>query len=234
VDRLTRKGLKQDKFAQEVGHTVEFLGEHKMQLVRYGVAAVVVVLVAAGWWFYSNRQRAARQVELTRALEVMAAGVAQNSSGNAVSYPTSDDKNKAISKSLTDLATKYPGTTEGAIGRYLLGSMAVEDDKLEEGAKAYSEVAKSGDREFASLANYTLAQVRFAQGRPDEAEKLLRALIAQPTLMVSKEQATITLAQGLAASKPQEARNLLEPLKSQPGSVGRAATSALEGLTSAK
>lgn len=234
MNRLTRKGLKQDKFAQEVGHTVEFLTEHKKQMVLYGAAAVVVVLVAVGWGFYSGRQRTARQTELTKALEVMAANVAQNSQGNVISFPTAEDKDKAIAKSLTDLATKYPGTTEGAVGRYLLGSMATDEGKLDEGAQAYSEVAKSGNPEYASLANYALAQVRFAQGAPAEAEKLLRALIAKPTLMVSKAQATIALAQGLAASKPQEARNLLEPLKSQPGSVGRAATSALEGLTAAK
>jgi predicted negative regulator of RcsB-dependent stress response len=234
VDRLTRKGLKQDKFAQEVGHTFEFLTEHKKQLVLYGSGAVLVVLVAVGWWFYGNRQRATRQEELTKALEVMAAGVAQNSPSSVINFATTEDKDKAIAKSLTDLATKYSGTTEGSVGRYLLGSMATDDGKLDEGAKAFSEVAKVGDPEYASLANYALAQVRFAQGRPDEAEKLLRALIAKPTLMVSKAQATIALAQGLAASKPQEARNLLEPLKSQPGSVGRAATSALEGLTAAK
>ncbi len=234
MDRLTRKGLKQDKFAQEVGHTVEFLTEHKKQMVRYGAVAVVVVLVAVGWWFYSVRQSAARQAELSKALEVLAANVAQDPQGTSVAFPTTEDKDKAIAKSLTDLATKYPGTTEGAVGRYLLGSMATDAGKLDEGARAFSEVAKSGNPEYASLANYALAQVRFAQGAPAEAEKLLRALIAKPTLMVSKAQATIALAQVLAASKPQEARNLLEPLKSQPGSVGRDATSALEGLTAAK
>ena len=46
-----------------------------------------------------------------------------------------------------------------------------------------------------------------------EAEKLLRSLIDDPTILVSKEQATIALAKVVAKKNPAEARKLLEPLR---------------------
>ena len=49
---------------------------------------------------------------------------------------------------------------------------------------------------------------------------MLRDLIAHPTIFVSKEQATITLARYLAPKKPAEARKLLDPLRAEPG-IGR-------------
>ena len=48
MDRLTRKDLKHDKFAEEVGQGVEFLAEHKGDVKKYGIVAAVVVLVACG------------------------------------------------------------------------------------------------------------------------------------------------------------------------------------------
>ena len=50
---------------------------------------------------------------------------------------------------------------------------------------------------------------------------MLRDLIAHPTIFVSKEQATITLARYLAPKKPAEARKLLDPLRLNPARSDR-------------
>ncbi len=63
--------------------------------------------------------------------------------------------------------------------------------------------------------------------RQADAEKLLRSLIDDPTILVSKEQATIALAKVLAKKNPAEARKLLEPLRAERGPVSRAALTAL-------
>jgi len=62
-------------------------------------------------------------------------------------------------------------------------------------------------------------------GREDGGrEKLLRGLIAKPTEFVSKEHATIALAELLGSSQPAEARKLLKcaqhhrPARDRPGS----------------
>ena len=48
VDRVTRKELKADRFAQEVGHTVEYVSEHRKQVIRYGTIAAAVLVVVIG------------------------------------------------------------------------------------------------------------------------------------------------------------------------------------------
>ena len=63
----------------------------------------------------------------------------------------------------------------------------------------------------------------FADGRADQGEKTLRDLMANPTVFVSADQATISLARFLAPKKPAEARKLLEPLRSRTGNVGQLA-----------
>ena len=54
-------------------------------------------------------------------------------------------------------------------------------------------------------------------------ERTLRDLIAKPTIFVSKEQATITLARYIMLKRPAEARKLLDPLRNLPGAVGQVA-----------
>jgi hypothetical protein len=55
-----------------------------------------------------------------------------------------------------------------------------------------------------------------------------------PTVLVSKEEATITLARLLAKSNPVEARKLLEPLRAERGPVSRAAITLLGEIPAAR
>ena len=71
-----------------------------------------------------------------------------------------------------------------------------------------------GNPDTASQAKYTLAQVYAAQGKEADAQKIYRELMNSPSLYVSKEQATIALAQSLVRTNPEEARKVIEPLKS--------------------
>ena len=52
--RITRKALKSDKFAQEVGLTVTLFEEHKKEIASYGMIAAVVGLLIAGYVYYQR------------------------------------------------------------------------------------------------------------------------------------------------------------------------------------
>ncbi len=62
----------------------------------------------------------------------------------------------------------------------------------------------------------------------------LRSIIDDPTILVSKPQATITLAKIVAKKNPAEARKLLEPLRAERGPVSRAAITALGEMPAAR
>ncbi len=234
MDRLTRKGLKQDKFALEVGHTVEFLGEHRKPFILYGSIGFVVLAMAVGWFYYNRHQHANRQRELSAAMSLMNAPVGPTAVPGYITFTTADLRTRATVKALTNLATNSAGSEEGTIARYYLGTVAVGQGRLDEAVKNLSDVAGSGYPAYASLAKLTLAGVYRVQNKTAEAEKLLRNLIANPTILVSKEEATISLARLLAPTKPDEARKLLDPLRSAPGAAGRAATAAYTELALAK
>lgn len=230
LDRITRKELKADRFAEEVEHTFEFVTGHRKQFIRYGAAAAGVAVLAAGWYFYSASQKRARQEALREATATYEAPVGGSGNPYLKSFATQAEKDKAVEKAFNDLVRKYSGSDEAHIALYYLAAKAADEGKMAEAEKRFKEVADSASRPYASLARYSLAQIYHAQGKTAEAEALLRDLIANPTALVSKEQATLTLGQMLADSKPAEARKLLEPLRTERGPVSRAALTALSGI----
>lgn len=233
MDRITRKELKQDRFAQEVGHTVEYLGEHRKQAIRIGAAALAVIVLIAAFLAWRRYDQRARATALANALEIHHASVGDDP--NAIrSFPTAEAKRKESVKAFSDLAAKHSGSDEAVIAQYYLGSIAAGEGNFAEAEKQLRVAIDEGSGNYASLAALSLANVYAAQGKVADAEKLLRGIMGKPTEFVSKQQAQLALGNVLAGSKPDEARKLLEPLRAESGAVSRAAMSALEEMNAAK
>jgi predicted negative regulator of RcsB-dependent stress response len=225
VARISRKELKTDTFALEVGQTVTFFEEHKQDLVRYGGVALAVVALIVGYTFYSRHQHTKRETALYHAIQVEEALVGPPMPGQAAttSFPTQEAKDQVALKEFANVASAYSGSSEGEIAQYYLGSIYADQGKLAEAEKAFKEAADQGDAKYSSLAKLSLAQIYFADGRDAQGTALLQELMAHPTLFVSKEQAALTLARFLVHKNPAEARKLLDPLRAQPGVVGQTA-----------
>ena len=220
--RITRKELKTDKFALEVEHTAEFFEEHRQDIIRYGGAAAVVLVLIFGYFLYSRSQHANREEALSKAIQVQEAPIGPSQNGS-LAFPTQEAKDQEALKSFHDLQSKYSGSNEGEIAEYYIGSILSDQGKLAEAEKSFQEVAQKGNEKYASLAKLSLAQIYFADGRGSQGESTLRDLMAHPTVFVSKEQAQIALARYLVKSNPTEARKLLDPLRTQGGSVQQVA-----------
>jgi hypothetical protein len=102
--------------------------------------------------------------------------------------------------------------------------------KLEEARKKYQEVADHANKNTSSLAKFALAQIAFQENKSADAEALLKNLIDHPTDMVSADQATITLADGIKSKNPAEARKLLEPLVKDTGEIAGTASRILNEI----
>jgi predicted negative regulator of RcsB-dependent stress response len=228
--RITRKELKTDKFAVEVEHTVDFVTEHRRQLVVYGSIAVVAIVIAIGVLFYMRRQHTLREQALGEAIEIQEAPVGPPNPAALVSFPTEEAKRAAAAKAFNEIAGHYSGSNEAAVAKYYLGATAADQGNMADAAKLFQEAASGGDSNYASLARFSLAQAYFGQGRSADAEKILHDLMAHPTVFVSKEQATIALAKGITPARPDEARKLLEPLRTVTGAVSQVAITAVSEL----
>lgn len=233
MDRITRKKLKQDDFAQDVGLTVEFLTEHRQESIRYGIGGLVAIVLILGLFGWFKHRSSERQAALSAALQVWQTPAGPPQEGQEVRpFQTEQDKQKAVLAAFGDVAAKYSGSNEAAVAQYYLGAAAANSGRLAAAELAFKEAIDSGDANYASLAKLHLAKVYKAEHRDAEGEKILQSLIDKPTDFVSKEEATIALARYIASSDPGRARKLLTPLQTARPAIARIASTELAALPS--
>lgn len=223
--RITRKELKSDKFAEDVGLTVTFFEEHQKDVVRYGGIGLGVIVLIAGFFLYRSHEHTARQQALAAAIRVQETPVATVAVNPSIqTFPTQAAKNQAALKAFSDLKSKYSGSEEAQIAEYYMGNVYADQGNLIEAEKSFLDLSDHGDKDYASLGKLSLADIYFADGRAAQGEKLLRDLMDNPTIFVSKDQAAIALARNLTGKNNAEARKLLAPIKdgrSQVASIAR-------------
>jgi predicted negative regulator of RcsB-dependent stress response len=213
VDRITRKELKNDPFATEVQHTLEYVTGHRSQVVRYGSIVIGIAVLIGAWYFYSQHQHTARQEKLGEVFRISDANVGPAQSPYTLSYPTDQAKDQALVKSMTDLAGQYSGTEEGTIGQYMLAAHAADKGNAKEAERRLRDVVDNGKGPYVSLAAVQLARVYGSASRIADARALLQPIIDKPTVFVSKEQAELVLARVIYSTKPEESRKLLDQLR---------------------
>ena len=211
--RITRKELKTDKFAEEVGLTVTFFEEHQKDLVRYGGIVLAAVVLIGGFFVYRNHEHAAREQALAMAIRIQETPVANVAVGGQQTFPTQEVKDQAAIKAFADIEAKYSGSDEAQVAEYYLGCIHSDEGKLSDAEKNFLNVANHGDKNYASLGKIALSEIYFSDGRFDQGKKILEDLMASPTVFVSKDQAAISLAKHLIGRDNAEARKLLAPIR---------------------
>lgn len=230
MDKQHRKDLKHDVFVEEVAHSVDWLGQHRQLVTRIGIGVLALAVIGFAVTGYLQRQQRERQQDLYQALRIYNAQVTSEPAGpGLITYTSNEAKQKDATRAFQDLAAK--GGEEGAIAKFYLGSMALESGKTADAEKLLKEAADGAGKQYGSVAKLALGQLYYGTGKKAEGEKLIRELINSPTVLVSKEQATIALAEVIAKDNPAEARKLLEPLRTDRSAVSRAALSLLGSIS---
>ncbi len=229
MDRITRKTLKQDKFATEVTESVEYLAEHRRQALIYGGAIVAALALGAGIYFYIQRQGDASHEALAKALVVERALVTEEDRPGRVTFKTEAEKNAKALKEMETVVKDYPRSKEAKIARYYIGLTQFQMGNKEQARKELEKLAGEGS-EMAALARLALADVYASTGKDEEARKIYDNLIKNPSDMVSENRALLAKAQYLSARQPEEARKLLNDLVRRSGPVAAAAGNMLREL----
>src|SRR5580698_827221 len=182
-------------------------------MVQWAAPVVGLVLIVIGIFWYRSYQHNARQEALHAALAIQNAQVGPSQSEYIVSFPTAEARETAVLKSWRELAAKYPGTEEGDISEFFLGTNAADAGNLPEAAKHFEAAIDSGSGPYASEAKLVLAQIYAAQGKINDGIQLIQSVIDHPTVMVSKDAAVLAMADLIKTSDPQRARKMVEPLR---------------------
>ncbi len=226
---MTRHELKEqvehDQFTDTVSKTLEYVNTHRAAVIRWSVIVLAVAIIAGVAIWYSSYENSIRNQDLEAAFEVVGAqvGPANPANPSARTFATQDAKTKASIKALSDVVAKDGSSRQGLTAQYYRGTLEAQSGDTR-GAESDLHAVASASTECAPLAKIALAQLYAAENKTSEAQTLLRELVNKPTDLVSKAQAQILLARLDEGTNPQEAKKILDSLKSptQDPAVSRA------------
>ena len=170
MSRISRKQMKRNEMAETVGSVVEYTRDHTRTLL-WAVVAVVAVLVLISVFFVWRGQRSAGA---TSAL--------------AAAMRVEDDEATARAR-FQKVVDRYPGTGAAAAARlYLAGYAAAESDG-ETARQLWREAAEAGsDTAIGQQARLNLWELDRSEGRHEELEREIRAMLDQEEAGLPKDQ----------------------------------------------
>ena len=220
---LSRKELKQDNVALKVEETTHFLVTHRELAIKVGIGALVVLAVGLTSWFFISSRHDAREQALATALATQNAPVGAVPPNGGLSFSSDAEKGVAVRKAFSSVVSQNPGSEEAYAADYYLAGIDAANGKTDDALKEFDQVISGASVDFASLAKLGKAQLLFSLSRAPEAQTILKDLMAHPTAMVSKDQAGIILARGIASTQPEEARKILVTIAASNNDVSKIA-----------
>ena len=236
MDTQTRHALKQDRFITATTSGLDWVGQNRASVLRWGAGAVIVIaLIVSGIVIFEQRSTAADQ-RLGDGLVIYETPLAtpdQPAIPGETTYPTAKDRAKAAYPVFSQVASQYGWLHAGRMARYFAGLTAQDMGNTPEAEADLNQVAGSGDKNLAATAKVALANLYAQTGRTSQAVEEFRDLIAHPTTTVPKASAQLMLAQLYETTQPEEARRIYAEIKDQ-DKDSEAAQIATQKLSGAK
>ena len=236
----TRHQLKQDAFSrvtiEAAEKTAHWSVEHRNTLAIAIATVVVIAGAVAGGWYYLNAQNEKASLDMTQAVRTLQAQLrpaGTPAQPGVPSFTSSKERAEAAKKQFQAIENKYPHTRSADMARYFLGVTSATEGDNAAAESNFKEVASSGGKEVASIANLALADLYGNTNRVKDAEAIYQELINKPTTAVSKVTAQLQLADLYQNNnRPLDAKRLYEQIKKDnPGNeAGQMATQKLAEL----
>lgn len=236
----TRHQLKQDAFSrvtiEAAEKTAHWSVEHRNTLAIAIATVVVIAGAVAGGWYYINAQNEKASLDMTEAVRTLQAQLrpaGTPAQPGVPSFTSSKERAEAAKKQFQAIENKYPHTRSADMARYFLGVTSATEGDNAAAESNFKEVASSGGKEVASIANLALADLYGNTNRVKDAEAIYQELINKPTTAVSKVTAQLQLADLYQNNnRPLDAKRLYEQIKKDnPGNeAGQMATQKLAEL----
>jgi len=219
----TRHQLKQDRFSKATIHaaeqTVHWTVEHQSKLLMAGIVVAVVALVGFGGWYYMNSQDEKASIELgsaTRVLEQQVRPAGVPAQPGFPSFASVQERATEARKQFQGVVDKYPHTRTADMARYFVGLTSSQLGDNAAAERSLQEVAKSSNKDLASLGKFALASVFRAENKDAQAIDLYKQVIDKPTSTVSKITAQLELANFYESrQKPDEARRIYDQIQKE-------------------
>lgn len=215
--RITRKQLKQDRFAEEVGQSVAYVSSHRKQVLILGVVVVAAVIGILAYVGYQSRVAREAEAELQRAIEMYHGVVNTEQQMGRVTFPTTIARFRDTTEQLEKVIREYAGREEEAAAQYYLALLEIEQEKIQEAQTRLESLLDRTESQYASLARLVLANLYARQQQDEQARRHYEHLIEHPSRVVPKSRAQLAYAEYLAQADPEAAKALIEEMQKQPG-----------------
>jgi hypothetical protein len=208
-----RHQLKQNDFAETAGQVMTWLTENRDRAVMIGIAVVLVLAIGGGYmyWRRYTADQAGALFGMAMAesqAPVVPAPTVPGATQSPGTYPTEAARDQAALAAFQQVASSYPSTVSGIAARYHVGSTLLAMGRYQEAEAAFNEAAKTaGSSFYASMAQLGAAEAALAQGKNDDAIKILTDLSGQRDGVLPVDGVLMQLGRAqLKAGKKQDAR----------------------------
>ncbi|MGA8529324.1 MAG: coatomer subunit epsilon, partial [Acidobacteriaceae bacterium] len=197
MDTQTRHALKQDKFVNATTSGLEWVGDHRANVIWFSVAvALVIGVIVASVVVYQQRDTAANQI-FGQAMDIYQTPLAkpnQPVEPGQKTYATAADRAQAAYPLFRQTADQYGWLRAGEMARYFAGLTALDLGKTAQAQTDLEKATHSGGSNLEALATMALASLDEQTGNTSQAVNLFQDLIRHPTTTVPKVQAQFQLA----------------------------------------
>lgn len=182
--RLTRKDIKRDEFANAVGRSFEFAEIHSRQLLLMLGAVLLAVLVGILAFFYVNHRSDLANQALAKATKVYNAPVdpagAKPNDPREPSFATEAARQARARQLLERLRSDFRFTDAADVASIYLAALDASSGKLAEARQLWNDfVKKHGDHVLAAQARIDLMDLDRSQGKGNEVAQRLREMLDQ-------------------------------------------------------
>jgi predicted negative regulator of RcsB-dependent stress response len=219
-EHISRKELKTDKIHDAIEHGAEAVFSHKQVTLIAVLVLLVVVAGYGGWSIYSDRQTAAASGAFENAMKAYMGRVGPAIPGEPtdpgeMTYADETAKSNDAEKKFEAVADKYSNTNPGRLARYYQALCLENLDRQNQALEQLKKVSSGSDKELAAMAQYQTAVIYARTGKPDDAAKMLRALVDKPSTFITRPLALLELAGVLRQTNPKEAATVYQQIKKE-------------------
>jgi TolA-binding protein len=196
--RLTRKDIKRDEFANVVGRGVDYAESHTRQLLISVGVVLALVLVGLLIYFYANHRSDVANEALTAAAKVYQAPIqptgAKPDDAEDPSFPTAAAR-QTKARQLFEKVRDYHFTDAADVATIYLAEIDASTGKIDVARQLWNDfVKKHGDHVLAVQARIDLMELDRSQGKGEEVARQLREMIDQTDAPLPQDVALAQLA----------------------------------------
>lgn len=233
MDTQTRHALKEDKFRQVTAGGVNWVSEHRSNVLRSVIIGAIVLVVLIGGLVFWNLRTAAAEKALGAALDVYSAPLTQpGAPAEQGSYATAADRAKAANQQFVAVANQYGMLPQGTKAHYFAGVTYQELGQTGSAETELKAAAGAWDRNVGNLAKLALANLYHETGRDQQAIDLYNDVAGKPSQTVPATVAQLDLADlYVVEGKQDQAKALWAKIKEsdKDGMAGSIASQRLAG-----